>query len=105
LGCGNDFAQVVSIQMPSPASLTIGVIPDPTTHELYGYLAQELRWGGDCPGQYEVSCQTTSPGLPDPKTFTWSNNEGETQTAYFIVSGSDGVDHQPGIFTLAWALT
>lgn len=54
-----------------------------------------MRWGGDCPGIYQIDCINT----PHYKPISWINTNQTTQRVWFIVGGQHG---QQGNFTLEW---
>lgn len=54
-----------------------------------------LRWGGNCPGDFEIECIDD----PDYTPITWINNTGETQRVWFIIAG---YYEYHGDFTLEW---
>ncbi len=54
-----------------------------------------MRWGGDCPGIYEIECINT----PHYKPISWINTNETTQRVWFIVAGQH---MRQGSFTLEW---
>lgn len=81
-----------SIVVPDGQVLVIGQTSNTYDSET------RLAWGGACPGTNIISCNDD----PDTGTFSWLNNTGSAQTAYWIQGAfSTGC----GDFTLAWSLT
>lgn len=56
---------------------------------------QSMRWGGDCPGEYEIDCM----GEPGLAPISWTNDTGSDQDVWFVIGGHN--THQ-GHFALEW---
>jgi hypothetical protein len=100
--------QVFYVEVPSLATLNIG-----QSYNNYDSV-HELRWGGPCPGATSLGCiddnfGATTHGIAvadenngEYTRMNWTNTEGSSQKAYFIV---DGYYQSEGTFTIDWNLT
>jgi len=90
--CGSNTEKVHYIAVAAGAKLDIGQASN--TYD----SKHELRWGGACPGSTSVQCTDD----PDTQRTEWTNTEGATQVAYFIVDAysSGGA----GNFSLTWSV-
>jgi hypothetical protein len=58
----------------------------------------ELRYGGDCPGEYSVRCFDD----PDLDMVQWTNGGAEAENVYYIQTGFYASE---GAFTVEWEVT
>jgi len=84
---GNE--KIFYVEVLPGGELTIGM-----TSNTYD-SRHETRWGGSCPGDNPIACTDD----PDTLQHSWTNTQGSTQTAFFIV---DAYSSGSGDFVLAW---
>ena len=66
------------------------------------YCNLQMRWGGSCPGTYNVDCASYLTSAPAyNRRFTWTNSTGSTQTVYFTVGAYYSGTSYCGNFKLA----
>jgi predicted outer membrane repeat protein len=94
--CGEGRAAIFTAQLAAGDTITIGMIS--TNYD----SVHEARWGESCPGQTGIACTDD----PDTSQQTWNNNQGRTQSFFFIVNSYAYAEntHKDG-FTLSWQLS